>query len=380
MKKTIGLLILLLTILCIASCNRTISTENDNKIKVGVFKGHGGAEVCQWEAYAAAQIDNDMSVRYITSADIANGVLDSLDAIIIPGGGGSRQYLNLGHNNIERIKNFIADGGGAVGICAGAYLFSNTPDYSCMSINGAMAIDIEHDNRGHGVAKFSLSPAGKQIFPEIANDSMSYVMYYEGPVFVEAPDDTIKYEVLAIMESDVHEEGNAPANMTNDKPFFIANSYGKGLVFSCIAHPEATPGMQWMIPRMVRLVVGKPLVSYPAETVNPYVFNKEILFTVEMLKKEQSFYSTLLQGTPTQKIDALQWLKENNSWSAKRWVQGLVYDSLADVRVCAAKYISDMGYLTYLPDLISAHKTEKDADAKNEIGKAIEELKLKFDK
>lgn len=50
------------------------------------------------------------------------------------------------------------------------------------------------------------------------------------------------------MESDVHEEGNAPANMTNGKPFFVANNYGKGRVFSSIAHPEGTPGMMWMIP------------------------------------------------------------------------------------------------------------------------------------
>ena len=35
--------------------------------------------------------------------------------------------------------------------------------------------------------------------------------------------------------------------MTNNKPFFITNQYGKGRVFSCIAHPEATPGMMWMI-------------------------------------------------------------------------------------------------------------------------------------
>ena len=51
------------------------------------------------------------------------------------------------------------------------------------------------------------------------------------------------------MESDVHEEGNAPSNMTNNKPFLITNKLGKGRVASCIAHPEATPGTMCMIDR-----------------------------------------------------------------------------------------------------------------------------------
>ena len=65
-----------------------------------------------------------MDAKIITSSDIANGVLESIDVIIIPGGGGSRQYLNLGHENHDRIRSFVENGGGAVGICAGAYFFS----------------------------------------------------------------------------------------------------------------------------------------------------------------------------------------------------------------------------------------------------------------
>lgn len=136
-------------------------------------------------------------------------VLDSIDAIIIPGGSGKSQYLNLGTLNQQRIKDFIAKGKGAVGICAGAYLFSNTPDYTCIQLNGQQAIDIEHDNRGHGLAKFTLCEEGKKIFPELADRDTSFVIYYEGPVFINNPADTIQSNTLAIMESDVHEEGNA---------------------------------------------------------------------------------------------------------------------------------------------------------------------------
>ena len=73
---------------------------------------------------------------------------------------GATQYMNLGEENMERIRNFIRSGKGAVGICAGAYLFTDTPGYACMHINGGKAIDIEHDNCGHGISAFSLTAEG----------------------------------------------------------------------------------------------------------------------------------------------------------------------------------------------------------------------------
>ena len=60
-----------------------ISTQ---PIKVGVFDGHGGAQTCIWETVAAIRLDPEMEVCTITTADIANNVLDSIDAIsFIPG-------------------------------------------------------------------------------------------------------------------------------------------------------------------------------------------------------------------------------------------------------------------------------------------------------
>lgn len=354
--------------------NSITNSTTKPAIHVGVFDGHGGSQTCVWETVEAIKIDKQMQVRLITTSDIANGCLDSLHAIIIPGGGGSRQYLNLGHENHYRIRNFIDQGGGAVGICAGAYFFSNTPGYASIAINGAEAIDIEHDNRGHGLAKFTLSDEGKSIFPELANRDTSFVMYYEGPVFVNAPD-TIHYTSFATMQSDVHEEGNAPSDMTNGKPFFTGNSYGQGRVFSTIAHPEATPGMRWLIPRMVRWTLRKEeYPSYSDNAVRPALFEQEILFTKDMLKRESGYYSTLLYGTAHEKIEALDWLEAHLSWDAKRLLQGLLFDSSAAVRARAAEYIAHTEFTYYLPDLRAALKNEHDEDAKTVMNSSIQFL------
>jgi glutamine amidotransferase-like uncharacterized protein len=372
MKLLLPIIFLLFFVQC--TQKQTTDQELNNKIQVAVFDGHGGAQTCIWETVAAVKLDTDMSVRTITTADIANNVLDSLDAIIIPGGGGSRQFLNLSALNQQRIKDFVASGGGIVGICAGAYLLSNTPDYACMQLNGAQAIDIEHDNRGHGISKFTLTDEGKRIFPEIAKRDTLFVMYYEGPVFIKKENDTISYETLAIMESDVHEEGNAPKNMTNNKPFFITNSYGKGRIFSSIAHPEATPGMMWMIPRMVRWTLNIPIKEYKSEVVNPDIFNREILMSISDLKQESAYYQTFLYGSAEEKIVAMDWLQSKHSWAAKRWVQGLLFDADASVRVRAAKYIADTHYIHYLPDLRAAYNSEKETQTKQQLKEQLDKL------
>ena len=346
-----------------------------NKVRVGVFQGNGGAQTCIWETIASIQLDPDMTVRTITTGNIANGVLRDLDAIIIPGGEGATQYMNLGEENMERIRNFIRSGKGAVGICAGAYLFTDTPGYACMHINGGKAIDIEHDNRGHGISAFSLTAEGKKLFPELAKRDKSYVMYYEGPVLVKSDNIPLPYTTMATMETDVHEEGNAPANMTNNRPFFIANEYGKGRVFSSISHPEATPGMMWMIPRMVRWTLRMPVVAYSKRVVNPDLYNREILMTKDDLRKERGYYRTFLCGSPNEKIAALDWLQACRSWDAKRWVQGLLFDNSPAVRERAARFIAETDYLSFLSDLEAACRVERDEQTKQRMVKHLEHLK-----
>lgn len=346
----------------------------EKSIVVGVFDGFGGAQTCIWETIAAVQLDPEMKARTITTADIANNVLDSIDVIIVPGGSGKSQYLNFGALNQQRIKDFILKGKGALGICAGAYLYSSTPGYNCMNLNGEQAIDIEHDNRGHGLAKFTLNEEGKRLFSELADRDTCYVIYYEGPVFVRNEQDTISNIIFGTMESDVHEEGNAPVDMTNGKPFFLGNNYGKGRVFSCIAHPEATLGMMWMIPRMVRWTLNKPIVSYQPTVVQPVLFERERLMTVADLKQESEYFSVLLNGNDIQKIAALDWLEAHHSWDAKRWVQGLIYDASPAVRLRAAQYIANTHYLHFLPNVRSAYQSETDEVTKVQLKVQLDKL------
>ena len=344
------LFLIIMSVVLLASCGE------GQKIKVAVFQGDGGAATCIRETVAALSLDEDMEVRIVHSSDIAAGVLDSLDAIVIPGGGGSRQYLSLGQTNMALIKDFVHRGG---------------PDYTCMALTGARAIDREHDNRGHGMAKMTLNKEGRKIFHELAKEDTSYVFYYEGPVFV---DSDVPFTSFGTMESDVHEEGGAPADMTNGKPFLTGNDYGKGKVFTVVGHPEATPGKMWMVPRMVRWTLGKPLKTYPREVLTPPVAPEEILMSVDDLRYESQCFQTFLYGTAQEKVAALGWLEDHYSWDCKTWLQGLLYDASPQVRARAAKYIGEIQYLPYETDLKAALLRENDTKARAAMQQALDAL------
>lgn len=377
MIKRLRLSWLIVALLTLCQCtSKNNKTSNDTTIRVGVFKGHGGAATCVREAYAACLIDPEIEVSYVTSNDMAAGALNDLDAFIIPGGGGSRQYLDMGASNREALRTWIKEGGTVLGLCAGAYLMSDTPDYACMKMIGAKAIDIEHDNRGHGISKVRLDAEGRKIFPELAQRDTLYLMYYEGPVFV--PADSTKtplYTTLATMMSDVHLKSNAPRNMTNNRPFFTHTVQGSGHVIASVGHPEATPGMQWMVPRLLRWAMGKELISYEG-VIKPDLFNAEILATAEVEKREKEIYDELLYGTPEVKVAAINYLDSVGSWDGKNWVRGLLYEDNIDVQLAAARYMSKAGYTSFLKDLEEATRLKPEGVEKQKLQAHCDTLSL----
>ena len=353
-----------------------ISEAQKNKVRVALFAGHGGAETCVMETEAALKMDPALEVRKVWSKEIASGSLDDTDVLVFPGGGGSTEYLNLGGLNAERVKAFVRNGGGVVGICAGAYLLSDTPDYACLALSSGTATDIEHDHRGRGIAKATLTESGKALFPEIAYLDTLFVMYYEGPVIVPSETPGMKpYTTLAVMESDVAVEEDVPGGVTAGKPFLYANDYGKGKVMAVIGHPEATPGMQWMVARMVHAVSPNMVPSrLPDKFVKPNLFGKEILMDKARRDFEDGAYETLLYGKEDEVVAALDSLMALNSWSAKRWIQGLLYHPSAKVRARTAELMGERLFKMYERDLRAALKSEKDAGVRQALFKAIMSL------
>lgn len=359
----------------LAACQTNSIESNDSTIHVGVFDKNGDSPDCITDAVEACRIDSGISVRVISAADIMGGAADDIDVFLFPGGSGRSETGSLGLLGQQKIIDLVKGGKGVVGICAGAYILSETPNYPSLALSGAEAIDIEHDHRGHGLVKFSLTEAGKKIFPELSDSAIYYSLYYEGPVLVPATNSKYKYSELATMQSDVHTVAGTPANMTNNRPFVIVTDVEKGKSVSIVGHPEATQGMRWMIPRLVRLVAGKELISYNANVMRPAIHTKEILFTDSLLAKQDEAFGMLIKSKE-EKLAALQAIVDMRAWSAKKYIPQMVRDSSFEVRLLAAKLTVELERTDAIPDLQAAVATETDPTQKQQLQEQLRLLEM----
>src|SRR5439155_12616093 len=115
----------------------------------------------------------------VTAADIRAGRLQDADVLVQPGGSGSKQAETLQPEGREAIRQFVKNGGGYVGICAGAYLAS--ADYSwSLHILNAKVIDRAHWARGYGPVKMRLSAEAMKRFG--IDKEIVAVEYHQGPL------------------------------------------------------------------------------------------------------------------------------------------------------------------------------------------------------
>ena len=114
------------TVLC--SCSAVAPKKVDTpalpkakKIKIGLYidKGASGCGVF----HLASLIAHSPQAELVTlmAQDIRDGKLKDLDVLVMPGGGSTTQCLTVGLEHHDKIKNFIRQGGGYVGTCAGMF-------------------------------------------------------------------------------------------------------------------------------------------------------------------------------------------------------------------------------------------------------------------
>lgn len=370
------LLLILVLIMAGVSCQNADVAEHgdatETAIRVAVFDGNGGSAGCIIDAVESLKIDPDMIVSTITANEILNGKLDGLDVLVIPGGSGSRQYADLGVLGIEEIHRFIKDRGkGIVGLCAGSYFLTSTPDYVCVGYADVQATDIVHDERGNGTIAFELNEAGRAFFPELKEMPVAYIHYYEGPVLIPVDEQNVQADVIATMVSDVHLKNDAPPGMTPGKPFFLRGDVGKGRFFMAIGHPENTPGMRWMVPRMVRWTLDREPVPYGENVVRPGMYTGEILFDAGRRKQQADMFDRLVHGSAEEKVIAIETLVDIKSFSFRNYLPGMLRDGSSDVRLAAARAVLALERTECIHDLETIIRREQDDKVRTQLQQCL---------
>ena len=357
---------------CNTSPENIKKESKQNRIFVGVYSGSGASSVCVIETLEALKLDSGICERKVSPVEIQLGVLDSLDVLIFPGGSGSKEYNSLGQTSATMVQEFAKkQGKGVVGICAGGYLFATTEGYPSLKIIQANNIR-EHYNRGRGLIAFKLDPEGEKIFPELSEYDSLFVQYYDGPIY-EIPD-SAKINVTAQIISDIATHKNDPKGVTQGKPAFLTTNYGKGKVFVSVGHPESTPGMRWIVPRMARWVVDEPLISYDKNVVRPEINTHEILYFPDVIKFEKKNFWNLFSDNNAEIITAIENLYSIKSRPSIRWSIGLLRHQSPEIRLEAAKYLLETEYTYAISDLECAVKVEKDRTTKTELEQILKKL------
>jgi hypothetical protein len=220
-------------------------------LRVAIYDGPG-VSASRSDVVRAVASDKDLAIFRISPDEIRRGELAQYDVLIHPGGVAAAQGKALGEPGREAERSFLRQGGGYVGICAGAYLA--TVDYSwSLHVLDAVVVDKEHWNRGTGNVKLAFTNSGQPF----AKAQPFY--YHQGPLLSAAlRPELADYDEFAAFAGDIYLNGAIKGVMPGTTAL-CGGAYGKGRVFACSPHPEKTTETWGTLPAAVRWAGHKHL-------------------------------------------------------------------------------------------------------------------------
>ena len=207
---------------------------------------------------AAARCDFNRKLQF-------DRVVSQFDAVVFGGGSGSKEAATIGKDGADAVQAFVKDGGGYIGVCAGAFLCSAHYSWS-LNLIDTHVFTGKREVKGVGPknmwyrGKFSsqkmqLTNEGQKLFADIPE--YIDVRYQNGPIVSPQNFPGLKpYEVLAWFRSEKVLYPPQKGTMVNT-PAIVSGTYGKGRVISISPHPEATEGLESMLATAVKAVAGK---------------------------------------------------------------------------------------------------------------------------
>jgi len=157
----------------------------------------------------------DIRLTRLKGADIAAGGLKGYDLVMFTGGSGSAEAAGLGEKGREEVRDFVRNGGGYVGICAGAYLACTGFDWGVGVLN---ARTVSNKWR-RGTGDLQVAPAeGDAVLGLPMAERV--IRYNNGPVIKpDARKDLPPYKALALFRTELAENGTPVGVMVGTPAF-----------------------------------------------------------------------------------------------------------------------------------------------------------------
>ncbi len=291
--------------------------------------------------------------------------LENIDVLVFPGLEMGELNDSINSDVAQIIRKFAVERGkGTIGICGGGNIF-NFLDNECKTLDliGVEKVGLMESGRTPGIIKFDINENGAEIFPEL-KDSLNFFIDFHGDLVFNI-DETTNPNILSVAQH---------TYQGNTFPLFVTLNLGNGKVFLTASHPESTPGMRWMLPRMVRWVMGRDLISYDQNVFRPEFFKDEILYNKAYTNRFEYLINQLDEKRKKDKIMAMDELQEFYPWFAAEKVRQLLNDKSSDVRIRAAKYLAEIEYSIAIDDLETRVHKERNKKNKEQLKQYLSKL------
>ena len=224
------------------------------RLRVVVLEARGVGPTALRTAVEAYEAAGGFEVRVAGPEAFRDGsALEGARAVLFTGGRGSVQGQLLGEQGRERVRRFVAGGGGYVGICAGAYLAMQGPaEFHKIAIVAAENATGDRWRRGTRAA--ALRARG---------EAAPVVLHYEnGPLIAPARVPGLTpFVPLATFETDVHwpRYDTHPGEMPGTAAV-VAARYREGRVLLFSPNPTMDPARPELLVQATRWVVARGAV------------------------------------------------------------------------------------------------------------------------
>lgn len=216
-------------------------------VRVAVYKAGGVHPVAFAAERDLVEGTEGFALTVVTPHDVRAGALDEQDVVVFMGGSGTAQGRNLGDEGKQRVKDFVARGGGYIGVCAGAYLALQGED-EFHKLRIVAGRNRTGDFWQRGIAGLDVDAGGATF----------KLFYANGPILEPAPAEGLApYVGLASYVGEIYNrsKGTGPGEMPGT-PAITASRFGDGrvLLFSPnpvlggrgVARPELMlSGLRW---------------------------------------------------------------------------------------------------------------------------------------
>ena len=274
-----------------------LKTANPVRVATYFDLGVGGCASIRW--IKLLSLSPDIAFTAVSAEDVRAGALANADLYIAPGGSSSTQAQTLQAAGRSNLVEFVRNGGGYFGTCAGCYLAMSYADGEKKSRGRLDMMPYE--------AQQSPYRGGAELLIRFTDDAKMLgfkpkgkrkVRYHGGPVplpHAAIPGADIRVVATYACDGVYSYNTNTTPKMAGH-PAVLAGTFGKGRIVCTSPHPESYTHTQDIIRGGLKYITGRDcLADYPQRTRG----NLSVAFLSSRVRKDGALLVAQLYREPS---------------------------------------------------------------------------------